>query len=157
MALPEKVYVRDHRRLGDRLGASIPRSAFAGATLDRLYTGDGIDALAEDAHERVIRFNRDLLTCGCDAMPYCGHPEEAFCRWVLDERLGGASPEEIVDLMGERYHVYAYPGDVLTFLDDAIRRLDAIADLAAVEGTGNAAERARAVRRHLETGAHPSR
>lgn len=156
MAFPEKVYVRDHRRLTDRLDASFPRAAFAGATLDRLFTGDRIDRLDDRVRERVLAFNRDLLDCDCESNPYCGHAEEKLCRWVLEARLAGRSPEEIVDAMGERYHLYAYSADVLGFLDDAVRRLDALADLAAVEGRPADADRTAAFRRGVETGDQPS-
>ena len=38
--------------------------------------------------------------------------------------------------------LYAYPGDVLTFLDDAIRTLEAIEAIARVEGEPAIADRA---------------
>ncbi|MFW6448531.1 MAG: DUF5814 domain-containing protein [Halobacteriota archaeon] len=155
MAFPERVYVRDHRRLAERLDTSFPRAAFAGATLDRLFTGD-VDRLDEPVRSRVLAFNRDLLACDCESKPYCGHAEEALSRWVLEARLEGRSPEGIVDAMGDRYHLYAYPADVLNYLDDAIRRLDAVADLAAVEGRPEAAERASVLRAGLEAGRQPS-
>ncbi len=156
MALPQKVYVTDHHRLAEAMDTTFPRTAFAGATLDRLFTGDAIDALDAQAREAVLAFNADFITCDCDGRPYCGHPEEAFCRWVLDTRLDGLDPEGIVDEMGQRYHLYAYPGDVVNFLDDAIRRLEALADLAAVEGEATYSDRTTAVRRALEAGAQPS-
>lgn len=157
MALPEKVYVRDHHRLAGRLDASFPRAAFAGATLDRLFTGDGLAALDPEERDRVVAFNRDFLDCECQSNPYCGHAEEKFCRWLLEERLEGHDPEALIDTMGEAYHLYAYPGDVVGFLDEAIRRLDAVADLAAVEGDTDYANRTSAIRRGLEAGRHPSR
>lgn len=155
MSLLEKVYVVDHDRLARQLDTSFPRAAFAGATLDRLFTGDGIDALEPDAREGVLRFNRDLLDCDCQSRPYCGHPEEKLAKWVLEARLDGRSPEGIVDAMRETYQLYAYPGDVLGFLDDAIRHLDALADLADVEGLDEQAALATDLGRRLESGAHP--
>lgn len=156
MAFPEKVYVRDHHRLAERLDTSFPRAAFAGATLDRLFTGDRLDRLDDPVRDRVLAFNRDLLNCDCESNPYCGHAEEKLSRWVLEARLAGRSPEGIVDAMGERYHLYAYPADVLAYLDEAVRRLDALADLAAVEGRPEAAERAASLRRGVEAGRQPS-
>lgn len=157
VTLVEKVYVVDHDRLARQLDTSFPRAAFAGATLDHLFTGDGIDRLDPAVRERVLRFNRELLDCDCASRPYCGHPQEKLARWILDARLEGHSPEGIVDAMRETYQLYAYPGDVLGFLDDAIRYLDAIADLAAVEGYERQATLAVDLGRGLEGGTHPSR
>ncbi len=157
MSLTEKVYVIDHHRIGRQIGRSIPRAAFAGATLDHLYTGDGLDQLEPTARDRVIEFNQDFLDCNCRSKPYCGHPQEKFARWILDERLAGKEPDEIIDAMRDAYGVYVYNGDLLSFLDDAIRRLDALADLAAVEGAGAYAEHVTATRRGLEQGRQPSR
>lgn len=139
------------------MDVSFPRAAFAGATLDHLFTGDRIDRLADDERDRVVAFAREFLDCDCEANPYCGHPEEKFCRWVLDARLDGHSPEAIVDAMSDAFGLYAYPADVLNFLDDAIRHLDAVADLAAVEGEASLSEAITAVRRGLEAGDQPNR
>jgi superfamily II helicase len=43
--------------------------------------------------------------------------------------------------MGQDYMLFAYPGDVLSFLDDSVRTLEAAEQLAAVDGhTEKAAE-----------------
>lgn len=157
MSLTEKVYLADHHRISRQLGRSIPRAVFAGATLDHLYTGDRLDALEPTVHDQVVGFTRDFLDCGCQSNPYCGHPQEKFARWVLEERLDGRDPEEIIDAMRDAYGCYVYHGDLISFLDDAIRRLEALADLAAVEGDGDYAEDVQAVRRGLERGRQPSR
>ena len=133
MAITDKVYVKDHRRLGDQLGTSIPRGAFSGATLDLLFTGE-VDKLDDVARERALDFAADFLDCACDSNPYCGHPERKFVRYLLELRAEGLDPEAIVDAMGADYGLYAYPGDVLGFLDDAVRTLEAAISLAEVEG-----------------------
>ncbi len=157
MSLTEKVYLVDHHRIGRQLGRSIPRAAFAGATLDHLYTGQQLDGLEPAIHDRVIAFNQDFLDCDCQSNPYCGHAAEKFARWVLGERLDGRAPDEIIDAMRDAYGVYVYHGDLVNFLDDAIRLLDALTDLAAVEGAEDYAEEVASVRRGLEMGRQPSR
>ena len=133
MPITDKVYVKDHRRLGDQLGTRLPRGAFSGATLDLLFTGE-IDKLDDASRERVLDFAQAFLDCDCDANPYCGHPERKFVRYLLEARTDGLGPEAIVDSMEADYGLYAYPGDVLSFLDDAVRTLEAAASLAGVEG-----------------------
>lgn len=157
MSLPQKIYVIDHHRLSSELGVSFPRSAFAGATLDHLFTGDRIDSLPSPERERVLAFNQDFLDCDCESKPYCGHPEEKCCRWILEARLEGRSPGGIIDAMGDAYHLYTYEADLVAFLDDSIRRLEALSDLANVESQASYADRVDAVTEALERGTQPSR
>lgn len=138
--ITDRVYVKHHRQVGDQLGTSIPRGAFSGATLDLFFTGE-IDKLDDGTREQVLDFAADFLDCNCDSNPYCGHPERKFVRYLLELRGEGLSPEAIVDAMGADYGLSAYPGDVLSFLDDAVRTLEAAASLAETEGDEAARER----------------
>lgn len=131
MAITDKVYLRNHRRLTSQLETSFPRNAFHGATLDLLYSGD-LDKLDEASREQVLGFIDAFLDCACDANPYCGHPEEKFVRYLLECRAEGHSPEAIVDLMGAEFGLTAYPGDIRSFFDEAIRTLEAAEAIAAV-------------------------
>lgn len=133
MAITDKIYVKNHRQLASQLDRRIPRNAFSGVTLDVLFTGENIAELDETTQERVLAFAEDFLDCDCDSNPFCGHPEEKFINYLLELRAEGLGPEAIVDVMTDDYMVYAYPGDVLSFLDDAVRTLEAAEDLADVE------------------------
>jgi len=143
VAVTDRIYVENHRRLAAQLETSFPKSAFAGATLDVLFTGDGIAKLDDAARDRVLSFAEDFLDCDCQAHPHCGHPERKFVGYLLALRARGLGPEAIVDVMGDDYMLYAYPGDVLTFLDDSVRTLEAIEELADVEGEPEARRAAR--------------
>ena len=148
MAITDKIYVKNHRQLASQLEVSFPKSAFAGATLDLLFQGD-LEKLDEANQERVLDFAQDFLDCTCESNPYCGHPERKFIRYLLDLRAEGLSPEAMVDVMTDEYMVYAYPGDLYSFLDDAVRSLEAVEDIAEVEGEHEAADRAGAKKREL--------
>lgn len=150
MALTDKLRLRHHRRISSQLDQRIPRRVFAGATLDLLFTGAEVEKLDDATREQILSFATDFINCGCEGSPHCGHPERAFLRYVLELRESGFSPEAIVDTMGAEYGVTAYAGDVLTFLDEAVRQLDAMEALAAVEGNVTMEEQARARRRQLE-------
>jgi len=97
----------------------------------------------------VLDFAEDFLDCDCQSSPYCGCPEEKFIRYVLELRAEGLGPQAIVDVMTDEYMVYAYTGDVRSFLDDAVRQLEAVETLADVEERREMAERARRARREL--------
>lgn len=149
MAFTDKIYVKNHRQLASQLEANIPKGAFAGATLDLLFTGDGLSKLDETTRDRVLDFAEDFLDCDCQSNPHCGHPEEKFISYLLDLRAQGLGPDAIVDVMSDDYLVYAYPGDVLSFLDSGIRTLEAAEQLADVDGQGEQAETIRRRRKDL--------
>ena len=149
MAITDKIYVKNHQQLASQLETSFPKSAFSGATLDVLFTGDGLAKLDEASRERVLGFVEDFLDCDCEANPHCGHPEEKFVQYLLELRAQGLGPDAIVDVMGDGYVLYAYPGDVLSFLDGAVRTLEAVETLADVDGRSDAASEARRKRENL--------
>jgi superfamily II helicase len=150
VAFTDKIYLKNHRQIGSQIDANVPKGAFKGATLDLLFQGEGIEKLDDATRDRVLEFAEDFLDCDCRDNPYCGHPERKFMRYVLELREEGHGPEAIVDVMTEDYMVYAYPGDVLSFLDDSVRTLEAVEELAAVDGNGDASRRARELKRALE-------
>ncbi|MFC7047168.1 DUF5814 domain-containing protein [Halobacteriaceae archaeon GCM10025711] len=149
MAITDKIYIKNHRQISSQLETSIPKGVFSGATLDLLFEGEGLENLDSTTRDRVLDFAQDFLDCGCDTAPYCGHPEEKFIRYLLELREQGLGPDAMVDVMTDEYMVYAYPGDLLSFLDDSVRTLEAIEDLARVEGNKEAERRAADAKRSL--------
>ena len=149
MAITDKIYVKNHRQLAAQLETSIPKGAFKGATMDLLFQGENLAQLDDATRDRILDFAEDFMDCSCEANPHCGHPEEKFIAYLLGLREDGLGPDAIVDVMGDDYMLYAYPGDVLSFLDDAVRRLEAVESLAEVDGQEEAAEEAREKRRRL--------
>ncbi|MGM0372259.1 MAG: DUF5814 domain-containing protein [Halobacteriota archaeon] len=146
MAITDKIYVKNHRQLASQLEVSFPKSAFSGATLDLLFQGE-LEKLDEANRERVLDFAEDFLDCSCKSNPYCGHPERKFIRYLLDLRARKLDPESIVDVMTDDYMLYAYPGDIYSFLDDAVRNLEAVEEIARVDGREKQAQLA-AQRKH---------
>ncbi len=149
MAITDKIYVKNHRQISSQLETSLPKGAFKGATLDLLFTGGNIDKLDEATRDRVLDFAEDFLDCDCDQAPYCGHPERKFIRYLLELRAQGLGPDAIVDVMSDEYMVYAYSGDILSFLDQSVRTLEAVEALAAVEGDREATREASERKREL--------
>lgn len=142
VAITDKIYLKNHRQIVSQLDTSIPKSAFAGATMDVLYSGEGLSQLDEATRERLLDFATDFLDCETEAQLYTGYPERAFVRYLLSLREEGLGPEAIVDVMGDDYMLYAYPGDILSFLDDSVRTLEAVEDLAHVDDNDDAARAA---------------
>jgi superfamily II helicase len=149
VAITDKIYIKNHQQIVSQLETSFPKGAFSGATLDILFQGEGLAKLDDATQDRVLDFAEDFLDCDCEASPHCGHPEEKFIRYLLELREGGLGPDAIVDTMGDDYMLYAYPGDVLSFLDDSVRTLEAVETLADVEGYDEATAEARQLRKRI--------
>jgi superfamily II helicase len=143
VAITDKIYLKNHRQVAAQLETSIPKGVFKGATLDLIANGDGLAKLDDATRDRFLDFAEDFMDCDCESAPHCGHPERKFVRYLLELREQGLGPDAIVDVMGEDYMLYAYSGDVLTFLDDSVRTLEAIEELADVEGYPEAQQNAR--------------
>lgn len=149
MAITDKIYLKNHRQIASQLETNVPKGAFKGATLDLVFTGDGLAELDDATQDRLLEFAEDFLDCDCQDNPYCGHPERKFAVYLLELRAQGLGPDAIVDVMGDDYMLYAYPGDVLSFLDSAVRTLEAVESLAEVDGDPETARLARESRREL--------
>jgi superfamily II helicase len=148
VAITDKVYLKNHRQIVSQLETSIPKSAFAGATIELLYSGEGLAKVDDATRERLLEFATDFLDCSEEQL-YSGYPERKFVRYLLELRAQGLGPDAIVDVMGDEYMLYAYPGDVLSFLDQSVRTLEAVEALADVDGDGEMARRAREAARDL--------
>ncbi len=149
MAITDKIYVKNHQQLVSQLETSFPKGAFKGATMDILYQGEGLSKLDDATRDRVLDFAEDFLNCDCEGSPHCSCPERKFIGYLLELREQGLGPDAIVDVMTDDYMLYAYPGDVLSFLDSAVRTLEAAEQLADVDGRPEAASRMRGTRRNL--------
>ena len=149
MAITDKIYLKNHQQIVSQMETSFPKGAFNGATMDILYQGSGLAELDDATRDRILDFAEDFLDCDSEANPHCGCPERKFTKYLLELREEGVGPDGIVDIMGDDYMLYAYPGDVLSFLDQSIRTLEAAETLADVDGQTEAGEEIRAVRENL--------
>ncbi|WP_254863986.1 DUF5814 domain-containing protein [Halovivax gelatinilyticus] len=149
MAITEKIYLKNHRQLCSQLETNVPKGAFKGATLDLLFQGDGLEKVDDATRERVLDFASDFLDCDCQDNPYCGCPERKFIRYLLELRAQGLGPAAIVDVMSDDYLVYAYEGDILSFLDSGVRTLEAAEGLARVDGRPDDQESIRRAKQDL--------
>ena len=149
VAITDKIYLKNHRQIVSQLDANIPKGAFKGATLEVIYSGGGFEQLDDATRDKLLAFAENFLDCDDPDDIYTGYPERKFVRYLLELRAQGLGPDAIVDVMGDEYMLYAYPGDVLSFLDQAVRNLEAVESLADVEGETEMARRAREAAKSL--------
>jgi superfamily II helicase len=149
VAITDKIYLKNHRQISSQLDVNIPKGAFKGATMDVLYSGDGLSKLDDATRDRLLDFAQDFLDPENPDDLYTGYPERKFVAYLLELRAQGLGPDAIVDAMSDEYMLYAYPGDVLSFLDNAVRTLEAVETLADVEGDEEMERKAHRARKAL--------
>ena len=110
--------------------------------------------VVEEIHDTRVRLDpvlafRDTVALVLEYVLLDGDVLARLIRYLLGLREQGLGPDAIVDVMGDDYMLYAYSGDVLSFLDDSVRTLEAVESLADVDERAEAADRARTKRRQL--------
>ena len=93
--------------------------------------GDELTYLEQKTLESIIAFSVAFVGCNCEGSPFCGCPERNFSRWIIDQRVAGFDPAEIVKKMSA-FGIHAYPGDVLNYLDQVVRLLESVEGMAAI-------------------------
>ena len=90
-----------------------------------------------------------FFSCDCGD-PFCEHPAQEFARLVLDLRMSGLSPRAISAHFGKEYDLLLYAGDVYSYLDQVVHKLEAIERIASAMGRQDAVARVRKLIRRVE-------
>lgn len=145
----EDLYLKFAERISVALKMSISQRALHGSFLDLLSSSE-LNDLERKIQRQCMDFSKDFLRCTCRDTPYCGCPAQNISLKILDLRAEGKSPAEIIDDFSDRYGMYAYQGDLINYLDQIVRYLEAIESVAKVLGKNEAAREAGVVRRRVE-------
>lgn len=145
----EDLYLTFADRISTKLRMQISQRALHGSFLDLLGSAD-LRELENRIQRYCLDFSRDFLRCTCKEAPYCGCPQKLISLRILDLRKDGKSPDEIIDYFKERYGMYAYQGDLIGWLDQMVRYLEAIEAVAKVLGKTDAAKVAGECKKHVE-------
>jgi helicase len=143
------VYFKYAARISTALGINLPSRVFQGASIDILFDGENLDQLDITIRDQVFDFASDFLTCSCRDSPHCGCAERKFSEKIIATRAEGYDPAGIVRKLEDRYGVTAYPGDILGYLDNAVRNLDAVEMIAKVYSKKDIASAARRLRNDI--------
>ncbi len=122
-----QVYLNNVQRYAAAMGVNMSPNVFSGANLDMLFSGAGdeLTYLDQTELESVVSFSIEFVNCDCKDSPFCGCPEKSFSRWLIERRMEGLEPREIVEKMSA-FGVHAYSGDMLGYLDQVVRILESI-------------------------------
>jgi helicase len=137
----EALYLKFADRISTKLHMQISQRALHGSFLDLLSSAD-LRELDNKLQRYCMDFSRDFLRCTCKESPYCGCVQKSISLRILELREEGKSPEEIIDHFSDRYGMYAYQGDLINWLDQMVRYLEAVEAVARVLGREAAAKEA---------------
>jgi helicase len=145
----EAVFFRYASQLSDALGTDLPTRVF-GAGLDIVFSAGGLSKLKENVKRTMLDFAREFMACRCKDSPYCGCAQKKFSARVIELCADGLSPDKIIAELTKQYGVYAYGGDVLNYLDQAARDLEAVEMIAGIYGKKEISGKARELRERME-------
>ena len=145
----EALYLKFAERISIKLRMQISQRVLHGSFLDLLGSSD-LNDLERKIQKYCLDFARDFLRCTCKESPYCGCAQKNISLRILDLRAEGKSPDEIIEDFSNRYGMYAYQGDLINWLDQIVRYLEAIGTVARVLGKTEAAKEAEEKKRRIE-------
>ncbi len=122
---------------------------FSGEVLEKIENADAVSKLPLGAREIVLKIVMEFFSCDC-GVPYCEHPPQKISRMMLDLRTSGLSPKQIFNHFSREYDLLLYSGDVFSYLDQIVHKLEAVERIATAMGKGNTAGRARSYIRAIE-------
>jgi superfamily II helicase len=145
--IANKARFKYSRKLEKATGLRVPDFAFNGVFLEILTTAVNFEYLDRGLRQQVMHFIRDFLGCECRESPQCGCPERKFAMHIIELRELGLDHRQISETLVEEYGIDLYPADILSFLEDSVHVLEAISDVARLQGAKDIAEKAAA---HIE-------
>jgi len=131
--IADKARFRAIRKLERASGVRLPERVFEGAFLETVSTLN-FKALEDRLHDQLLAFVQEFLTCRCRDSPLCGCAERRFAAMIIELRQTGMDHRQISAHMLEEYGIDIFPADVLSFLEDSVHVLEAIRDVAELQG-----------------------
>jgi helicase len=136
-------------RIAASLNVRLPSRVFQGAAMEMALSGESLARLDNATRQKLINFASEFLSCECKYTPYCGCPEKKFSKKLFDLRHEGLSPGRMIDALTAQYGVFAYPSDLLEYLESSVRHLEAVVEVAYVQGDEISGEKAGKLLKYL--------
>ncbi|CAI1493630.1 DEAD/DEAH box RNA helicase [Thermococcus nautili] len=130
-----------------RISANVFSPSFASILeeLDKV-----IPELSPNAAERLFTIYQEFFMCGEDDCTE--YAMERVGNLIIELRRSGKHPTQIAEHFRKVYGLIVYPGDVFTWLDGIVRKLEAVERIARVFRVRRAEEEAKLLRREIEEG-----
>jgi superfamily II helicase len=139
--IADRARFRNAKKLERLAGYRLPELAFSGNMLETLCSHLNYDALDYGVREQILAFFNDFLRCTCKDSPLCGCPEKKFAIKVIELRENGLDHRQIASFLMDEYGIEVFPADILSFLEDSVHVLEAISDVARLQGRDEVAKK----------------
>lgn len=132
--IADRARFRHAKKIERLAGYRLSDFAFSGTMIETLCSRLDYDALDFAVRAQVLSFFDEFLRCDCRDSPLCGCPEKKFAAKVIELRENGLDHRQIAGYMLDEYGIEIFPADVLSFLEESVHVLEAISDVARLQG-----------------------
>jgi superfamily II helicase len=139
--IADRARLRNAKKIERLCGYRLPELAFSGNMLETLCSRVDYDSLDFGVREQILAFFNEFLRCDCRESPLCGCPEKKFAKKVLELRENGLDHRQIAAYLLEEYGIELFPMDILSFLEESVHVLEAISDVARIQGRSELAKK----------------
>ncbi len=115
----------------------MPTRLFSGVFTEISDVGrpkSGASRLPQWVFEVFGKWTTTFFNCGCKDFPECDHPKIKLGRWLVEKRKEGMNPSGLAARLHDEFELWAYPGDIFSWLDSLIHSLRAVQRIADVAG-----------------------
>jgi len=134
--IADRARFRHAKKIERLAGYRVPEFAFSPVMLETITSRFNFDALDFAIRDQLLRFFDDFLRCKCKNSPLCGCPEKKFAKKVIELRENGLDHRQIAAYLSDEYGIEVFPADILSFLEESVHVLEAIADVSRLQGEG---------------------
>ncbi|RAP47780.1 MAG: hypothetical protein BZ135_01505 [Methanosphaera sp. rholeuAM6] len=139
-------------KLCDTLNYHVGARLFSDYNKELIYRGDYISGLAEIYQNSLINIYDDFMNCSCDYNPYCSCLEMNISSHIIERRLQGWNPSEIAKEFNREYNILIYSGDIYSYLDQVIMKLEAIRRISEAFNVSNTTIKCKKLIEKIENG-----
>jgi superfamily II helicase len=139
--IADRARFRHAKKIERLAGYRVPDHAFYPVMLETITSRFNFDALDFAIREQLLQFFNDFLRCKCKNSPLCGCPEKKFAIKVIELRENGLDHRQISAYLSDEYGIEIFPADVLSFLEESVHVLEAISDVAHLQGQETLAQK----------------
>jgi len=132
--IADRARFRHAKKIERLAGYRLPELAFSGTMLETLSSRIDYDSLDYAVREQILAFFDEFLRCNCRDSPLCGCPEKKFATKVLELRMNGLDHRQIASYLLDEYGIELFPADILSFLEESVHVLEAMTDVARLQG-----------------------
>jgi len=94
----------------------------------------GAGRLPQWVFEVFGKWTMTFFNCGCRDYPECDHGKISLGRWLVERRKEGFNPSGLAQKLHDDFELWAYPGDLYSWLDSLIHSFKAVQRIANVAG-----------------------